>query len=801
MNKHWRTLELPKILQRVAERTSFSAGRHLALALEPTPNLIEARARQQETTEARRLLDAKGSNSIGAARDVRPLVERAERGLTLLPAELLDIQSTLEAGQRLKRTLTRLGDQFPRLADHALGIEECPNLAAEIPRCINERGEVLDTASPQLARIRREKAIAHGRLMDRLQGMVSSPQYSPFLQEFYITERGGRYVIPVKAEFKGRIPGLIHDQSGSGATLFIEPLAVVELNNNWRKLQLDEEKEVQRILAALSTLVAQRGDLIRRTVDALAYLDMTFAKARYAEDTEATEPQLVSFRHSEGKRQYVRGENMELPSPLHPGSTLRLVQARHPLLDPDGVVPIDLHLGDDYYIVVITGPNTGGKTVSLKTVGLLCLMAQTGLHIPAAEGSTLSVFKDVYADIGDEQSIEQSLSTFSSHMNNIISILAQADGSSLVLLDELGAGTDPSEGSALARALLDHVRQRRITALVATHCSELKAYAQDTPGVRNASVQFDAETLAPTFELRIGLPGQSNALAIAQRLGLSPRIIDQARQWLSPQELEAESLLRHIQKAQRAAEVERRAAAQEREEVKSLRQQLVERLGSIEEERREILGATRAKVEEVLAELRAEISRLRSRPEKAKVPLEEAEALVEELLPRPAPFEGAPSHEGLVSPEQLLRGDTVWVASLSKEGQMLRLEDTEAEVQVGQFRVKVDPKELRFRRRAELKLQAETEFVSVKAACPSPGVELEVRGWRVEDALERLDKYLDEAYLAGLPFVRIIHGKGTGRLRRAVRELLDGHPQVRDFRPGDPYEGDDGVTVVSLVEH
>lgn len=790
MNKHWQTLEFPKILAQVAKRTSSSAGREMALALEPTSNLTEARTWQQETTEARQLLATQSGVSIGGAHDVRPLVGRAERGLTLLPTELLHIQSTLEAGWRLKRTLTRLRDQFPRLADHASAIEPCPHLIAEIERCINERGEVLDSASPELAHIRREKAIAHQRLMDRLQRMISSPQYAPFLQEFYVTERSGRYVIPLKAEFKGRIPGLIHDQSASGATLFIEPLAVVELNNAWRQLQLDEEKEVQRILAALSGLVAQEGGPIRRTVEALAYLDMTFAKARYAEDIEAIEPQLVAFREK-------RVRNLQL---AHPGSTLRLIQARHPLLDPQRVVPIDVHLGQDYYVLVITGPNTGGKTVSLKTVGLLSLMAQAGLHIPAAEGSTLSAFEGIYADIGDEQSIEQSLSTFSAHMTNIISILAQADSRSLVLLDDLGAGTDPSEGAALAHALLDHLRQRCITTLVTTHCSELKVYAQETPGVRNASVQFDLETLAPTFELRIGLPGQSNGLAIAQRLGLPQQIIDRAKERLSPQQLEVESLLSQIRKAHQEAERERRAAAEAREEVEALRRDLVERLGAIEEERRQVLSAAQAEAEEILAELRAEVARLRTQPEEVEGEFERAEELVEELAQRAAPPEVPPSPKGAVPQEEPLPGDTVWVVSLRKEGQLLGLEDTQAQVQVGQFRVRVDLKDLEFRRRTEPSPEVEMEPVSLELSHPSPGLELEIRGWRVEDALERLDKYLDEAYLARLPFVRIIHGRGTGRLRRAVRELLAGHPQVRNFRPGDQFEGGEGVTVVYFME-
>ena len=801
MNKHWQTLELPKILHQIAERASFSAGRELVLALEPTPNLIEAQAWQQETTEARRLFEVKGSTSIGGAHDVRPLTHRAERGLTLLPGELLDIQSSLEAGHRLKRALTRLHDQFPRLSDHASTIESCSSLVTEIRRCISDRGEVLDSATPELARIRRDAIIAHQRLMDRLQGMISSPNYTPYLQEFYVTERGGRYVIPLKAECKGRITGLIHDQSASGATLFIEPLAVVELNNDWRQLQLDEEHEVQRILAALSGLVAQEGGTIRNTVNALAYLDMTFAKARYAQDIQALEPRLMAFRERKSRRQETTEKNSQSVPLSHPGSIVLLNQARHPLLDPQEVVPIDVHLGRDFHILVITGPNTGGKTVSLKTVGLLCLMAQAGLHIPTATGSTLSVFESVYADIGDEQSIEQSLSTFSSHITKIISILDQASSRSLVLLDELGAGTDPSEGSALACALLDHLREYGITSLAATHLSELKAYAQDTPGVRNGSVQFDLATLSPTFELRIGLPGQSNALAIAQRLGLSQRIIERAREWLSPEQLEAETLLSQLRETQEKVEAEHRAATQVKEELESLRQGLEGRLKGIEDERNQVLRTAQVEVEEILAELRAEVARLRSHAVAVEPKLEEVEGLVDELAHWVMPPEESPVSEVPTSSGALLPGDTIWVSSLGKQGQLLQLGGAQAEVRIGHFRVKVDPKDLVFRHRTEPIPRVEMEPVSTGVLHPSPGMELEVRGWRIEDAVDRLDKYLDDAYLARLPFVRIIHGKGTGRLRRAVQGLLDGHPQVRDFRLGDPHEGGGGITVAHLVEH
>ncbi|HIC93079.1 MAG TPA: hypothetical protein EYP09_02360, partial [Anaerolineae bacterium] len=520
-------------MSRLAEHTSFSAGRELALGLRPSTDPAEVRRRQGETSEARRLLALRGDLSLGGAHDVRPLVKNARREAVLLPTELLDIRDTLVRGRTLRRAILRLSDQFPLLADIAARIEECPRLVSEIARCINERAEVVDGASPDLARVRRELRETHRRLLDKLERIISSPSTAPFLQEPIITQREGRYVIPLKADFKGRIPGLVHDVSASGATLFIEPLATLELGNRWRELQVEEEREVRRVLAALSALVAEEGERVEHTVEALAELDLAFAKAKYAEELKAVEPKLVSWK----------APRRPASNCQHPGSTIDLRKARHPLLDPATVVPIDVHLSDDYFILVITGPNTGGKTVSLKTVGLLALMAQCGLHIPAAEGSALSVFSGIYADIGDEQSIEQNLSTFSSHLNNIVDILRRADRRSLVLLDELGAGTDPSEGSALARAILSHLLERRITTFVATHYPELKVFAHATPGVENACVEFDLETLAPTYKLSIGLPGRSNALAIASRLGLASGIVDRAREMVPPQSLEAEGLL------------------------------------------------------------------------------------------------------------------------------------------------------------------------------------------------------------------------------------------------------------------
>ncbi|MBL7183555.1 MAG: endonuclease MutS2 [Anaerolineae bacterium] len=782
-SKYLQILELPKILERLAERTSFSAGRKLALSLQPSPDGDEVAKRQGETSEARALLDARADLSVGGARDVRPLVDRAEHGAILLPSELLDVRDTLVSGRTLRRAITRLRNQFPLLASAAGRIEECPNVVAEIARCINDRAEVVDRASQNLARVRRELREAHQRLMAKLERIVSSASNAPFLQEAFVTQRSGRYVIPLKTDFKGRIPGIVHDQSASGATIFIEPLSTVELNNRWRELQLEEEREVQRILAGLSNLVAEEGELIKRTVEVLAKLDLAFAKARYAEEIEGVEPKLVAFRKVAGG--------------LHPGSSIQLIKARHPLLDPATAVPIDVHLDDDYFIIVITGPNTGGKTVSLKTVGLLSLMAQCGLAIPAAEGSALSVFSDIYADIGDEQSIEQSLSTFSAHITNVINILDRAEEHSLVLLDDLGAGTDPGEGSAIARALLSHFLRRRITAFISTHYPELKFYAHTTPGVENACVEFDLETLSPTYELSIGLPGHSNAFAIARRLGLSPEIVGEAQSLVSPESLETEGLLAEIKQAHREALASQEAAEAARDRVEDLQGELRQELGDIERTRREILSTAREEALQKLEEVRVELRKIRTGLGLAAISQEwvaQAEDRLASLEPEPV--------EPVVQPrfmpqKPLSRGDTVWVAGLQATGEITELAGDEAEVQVGAFRIRAEVGDLELRHKAA-QPEVRERAVSVPRVS-SPGLELNLRGQTVEEVLPRLDKYLNDAYLAGLPQVRIIHGKGTGALRRAVRDFVADHPLVASHRSGDRYEGGEGATVVKLM--
>jgi len=804
--RHLSKLEFPKVLDRLAAHASFSAGEEQARSLTVATDLQEIHWRLETTSEARTLLDAKPETSIGGAHDVRPLVEATQRGAVLPPPELLDMRDTLVAARTLHRTLTRLRDQFPHLAHLADRIQLCPEIIAEVDRCLDERGNVRDDASPELARIRREARIAHDRIQDKLQSIIQSPRNAPYLQEILITQREGRYVIPLKADFKGRIRGISHDVSASGATIFVEPLSVVELNNAWRELQLQEQQEVNRILAHLSAQVAERATEIEQTVAALAELDLAFAKAKYAEATAATAPTIVPFQPAAQSG----GQESQTENTGHSSATIRLFGARHPLLAPQQVVPIDVALDDETQVLVITGPNTGGKTVSLKTVGLLTVMAQAGLHLPVEQGSALSPFEAVYADIGDEQSIEQNLSTFSAHLTNIISFLDQADGRSLVLLDELGAGTDPAEGSALARALLDHFRHRGTTVFVATHYPELKSYAQLTPGVRNACVEFDPETLGPTYKLTIGLPGRSNAFAIAQRLGLSRNVVESARQMVSSGELRTEDMLADIHRLRIQAAQARDEANAARAEAEKLARDLRQRLGAIDEERQEILDQARKDAEEELEGLRAEVRTLRRRLQAAAAPLKAVTAVDEAAAALAGELEDAAREpeprELLIPPDVPQRpiraGDTVWVHPLNAKGQVLETNGQEAEVQVGpaRTRVNLDALELRISAPPPPREEGLGEGVTSFRTAPSPGTRLDLRGCTVEEALERLDRHLDAASRAALPWVHVIHGKGTGALRRAVRDLLGDHPLVSTYKAGGDEEGGEGVTIAKLVQ-
>lgn len=784
------TLEFHKVLERLARHTAFPISGEWAQALRPVPSLDEARRLLTETSEARQLLKDHPQTTVGGARDVRSSLQNAARRAALTPAELLDVKSTLVAARVLTRSLLDGEASYPILAAIAAEMPHPAGVVDAISKAISARAEILDSASPKLGSIRSELAVAHERLLGRMQKLLTSQPFAKALQEAIVTQRDGRYVLPIRADARADVKAIVHDQSSSGATLFVEPLQVVELNNRWRELQLAERDEEQRILLELSALVGEHSEEIEAVLEGLATLDLAFARAKYAEELRASSPELMPLHPKKDT--------------IHPGVVLRLFGARHPLLDPATVVPLDIELFPENYCLVITGPNTGGKTVTLKTVGLLALMGQSGLHIPVDLGSQISFFENICADIGDEQSIEQSLSTFSGHITNIIRILKEADQRSLVILDELGAGTDPQEGAALARALLDHLVQRGITTLVATHYPELKAYAHATKGVVNASVEFDLKTLAPTYHLTVGLPGRSNALAIATRLGLSSDIVEAARSTIDPSERKAENLLDEIHRERDRTREARTRAEEAQHTAQATRKELAERLEKIEDERVELLEKTRRQSQNELDSLRDEIGKLRAEMARARQPLQELQAIkqaaeeLEKKIEQPAVRKTVPES----GPDRPLRlGDQVRVRSLGHQGVVTALGEAEAEVQIGALRARA--------RLGDLELlgeqpatngSQENDWVFSKLA-ESPGNEISLRGQRFEDAFANLDRYLDAAYSAGLRSARIIHGKGTGTLREMVRKELDKRKYIERYETADPSLGGDGVTVAYFKDN
>lgn len=798
-SKTLNVLEYPKILEKLAGFCDFSASMELARQLEPTDSFDLAQTRIAETTEARKLL-AVQDVSIGAAHDIRQSADLAARSGVLDAHALLDVKSTLIACRELKKTFEKKEGEFPRLCLIAQGLPDSHGIVDAITRVLSERGEVLDSASVKLADIRRNLRVAHDRLMSRLQKYVTDTKTSSMLQESIITQRDGRYVIPLRAEFKGRIKAVIHDQSSSGATLFIEPLPIVEANNEIRELQLAERDEEWRILAEVSSIVGTHASELKYGVENLAVLDLAFAKAKYGDELKASEPMLLERKDERGKKN---------DTPLS-SFVLRLIQARHPLLDPDTVVPVDVDPREGTRAIVITGPNTGGKTVSLKTVGLLVLMAQSGLHIPAQSGSELPFFKSVYADIGDEQSIEQSLSTFSGHITNIIRILKQIDNRSLVIFDELGSGTDPQEGAAIARAILTHLLEVGVMTLVATHYPELKTFAHSTEGVVNASLEFDIKTLRPTYKLTIGLPGRSNALAIAQKLGLPQTIIESARAEINPLDLRADKLLDDIRKERNRTSREREKLEKQRSKLEAQNLELEKRLEKIEDERRETIAKARAEGELEVAVMKRNIDSLKSQLKKASQPLQAIRAIEEKMEKMEekveAPVERKSDQLSAVSNQGLKLGEKVTVSSLNAEGVVTALGESDAEVQIGTIRVRAKMSDL-IRKSQEKSETSDEKRVASKSASSSrvsspapssPGMEVDLRGLMSEDALDKMERYLEQAYLSGLPWVRIIHGKGTGKLRQAVREALKGHAYVKSFEEGGHTEGGEGVTVAKL---
>jgi len=790
------------VLARLADLTAFSAGREAALALRPAASRTEAAQRQALGAEARRLRAGRPNLGLAGAHDVRPHAEKAALHGVLEPAELLEIHSTLVAVRTLRGNIGRLAQQYPLLADLTRRMYDPARLVNEIVRCISPRGEIADTASPALAAVRREARIVHDRLQGRLQEILTNAVARGVAQEALITERDGRYVIPIKADFRGQLRGIVHDVSGSGATLWVEPLGVVDLGNQYRELRLEEQREAQRVLRQLSELVADVSGQIETNVELLAELDVVLAAARLGELLKAHDlPQ-------EGETQ-----SWLVDAPAE----LRLLQARHPLLQGE-IVPITLYAGGAFRVLMITGPNTGGKTVALKTAGLLALMALAGLPIPASEGSSVPAFDAIYADIGDEQSIEQSLSTFSSHMRNIVGVLERAGPRSLVLLDELGAGTDPEEGAALARAIVQRLLQQGCTVIATTHHGELKVFAHETPGVMNASVEFDAETLAPTYRLAVGLPGRSNAIAIAARLGMPRDVLEQARQAAGPEQERVGDLLADLQRERDRASAARLAVEQAAAEAEALRSRYAGELAELDLERAALRDAARSEAEQELASLRTEMRETSRRLQRAvrterpaaaaaaatAADLAEAEATATEVRARLDHLRGREPERRQpppAAPAAIRPGDRVTVRGLDQTGEALSAPDDRGEfdIQLGALRMRIKQDQVERVAQAAAASASRPIPITLPPRPDSPGLELEVRGHRAEEAIPRIEEYLQSAYLAGLPFVRIIHGKGTGALRRVVREALASSPLVSDFEPAESRAGGEGVTIAHLA--
>ena len=763
-------LEFPAIRRLLADRTAFAPGRELAEALHPTTDLREAERLQDETAAARALLRASPSAGLRGARDIRDALRRARLGGALDPEQLVAVADTVRAADRL------FGDvhPYPPLAARTRYARPPTDLAAAVENAIGPTGDVLDRASARLGSLRGDLRAAQARLQQRLDGLVRSPELTRVLQDPIVTQRGGRYVGPVKAEHRGAVKGIVHDQSASGQTVFIEPLEILEANNALREAELAERVEVQRILEDLSRRVERAGEDLDAVTTALAAIDLVLAKAHLAESLESTRPDL----NAEG--------------------LLDIIQARHPLLVEQGsVVGIDVQLGGDFRVLVVTGPNTGGKTVTLKTIGLLTLMAAAGLQLPTAAHSRVPVVRRVFADIGDEQSIAQSLSTFSSHLRNVVATLADAERGDLALLDEVGAGTDPDEGAALAMAVLETLLERGVLVAATTHYPELKAFALSTPGVRNASMEFDPDTLRPTFRLHLGLPGASNAFAIAERLGLERSVLTRADAHLS-------ELHRSLERTLREAERERTELATALETARVAEADAARAAGEAEGDAARIrddaaraLRRARAEADELLLQARRALRQAeeaRDRAAKRNLVEDARAALAEAETARAA---SAPTEPRMTAAIPIAVGAPVLIDGVSEPGTLLSVDDRGmADVAAGALRLRVPAAQLRPARESEAVPRSDRPVI--RGSAPSVPLQLDLRGARAEEALAVLDRYLNDAAVAGVERIRIVHGKGTGALRAAVRAALAEHPLVREHEPAGPGEGGDGATIVRL---
>ena len=792
-------LEYPKIIAQLREHCSSLMGQAIINRMRPLHDYQLIAARIAETSEARFLLQEHVGISARGLHDIADAVIRAAKIGILSPTELLDIADTAACCRRMRHGIISANEKCPRIREQAKLISDFLPLEKAISSAIAPSGEINDSASSELARARRRTRALHGEIQQHLQQLIHSPHSADMLQEAIITQRNGRFCVPVRAESRNAFKGIVHDISASGQTAFMEPLSVMQLGNDLREAERLQEEEEQRVLAQLSAMVGQVANALLQSTEAVARLDAIFARASYARALDATEPE------------------------LNQQGVILLRQARHPLLG-SSAVPIDLELGDDNITsLLITGPNTGGKTVTLKTIGLLTLMAQSGMHLPASPGASIAVFDAVYADIGDEQSIEQSLSTFSGHIRNIITIMKEAPANSLVLLDEIGAGTDPAEGAALAKAILLDLYERGCRIVATTHYGELKIFGHNSTGFRNAGVEFDMLTLRPTFRLLYDLPGSSNALAIAQRLGLPKQLVKRAREQMPETPQAMEEVLKQAEGVRRALDRERSAATKARKEAEALAKSVMEKEQRLDKQRDEILARTRKQAEAIMEKTRLESNQLLEElrdilrdmrstganssaeklPRVAELRKETREKLAEvEEIVAELPFEviqrSAISSDEEPPLTQVSAGQAVYVRSLGHRGVTLNAAsaDEEVEVQVGILRVRVAV--------SDLQARVETNYAPPKPAgeryAPLADKEIKLLGKRAEEAAEELDDYLYAAWESGLAAVRIVHGFGTGALRQVVQELLRHHPAIKSFRSGESNEGGGGVIIAELTK-
>ena len=783
--KSLKTLEFNKIIDMLANNADTAPGKERCVSLRPFTQLLTITEAQKLTTESASMIMRKGRLSLGGARDISPAVKRSAIGGILNITELLQIGDFLRSCNSAKSYAksSDKNESYPTLSPMFGAIVPIEELNREIERCILNEYEISDNASTALSQVRRGIKVANDRIKEHLNSIIHSQTYKNVLQDSVITMRGGRYCVPVRADAKKDFPGIVHDQSGSGQTLFMEPMSVVNLNNKIKELGIEEAREIEKILATLSQLVYENAEALLQNLELVTELDFVFAKGKLSVDMIATEPVF-------NDRGYIN-----------------IRKARHPLLNKDTIVPIDIYLGKDFNTLLITGPNTGGKTVSLKTLGLFTLMGQAGLHIPAFDNSELSVFDEVFADIGDEQSIEQSLSTFSGHMKNIVSILGEVTRFSLVLMDELGAGTDPTEGAALAISIIEHLKARHVKTAVTTHYSELKLYALQTEGIENASCEFDVDSLRPTYKLLIGVPGKSNAFAISRRLGLSEQIIEMAKETLSKEDKRFEDVITDLEISRKAVELEQERAEQYRQEAQALKGDFEQQKQKLAAQREKMLADAKEEARKVLSQAKADADYMLKEMSKAssagdKQSVEAARRLLKESLENTGISLLDAEAEKRKAPENLQIGEGVYIHSLSQKGVVTSIPDSSGDVMVkaGIMKVKANIKDLSridaTDTVSKVKKEAANKSRTIKAQ--HIRTEVDLRGMLAAEAIEHCDKYLDEAYLSGLKQVSIIHGKGTGALRSAITAHLKKHPHVASYRLGTFGEGEHGVTVCEL---